>query len=127
MRGCRFSNTRLLTASLVGCALLQASPLSVAGSASGIVTYFVPFDIGGQEAFVFRLSTMNSDAPACNTSNRFVVTAANPRFKMFFASILAASMSNTPIYVYGSGSCTIYDNASENLAYICLGSTPYPC
>jgi hypothetical protein len=102
---------------------LLISALAQAGSGNGQITYFVPFVINGQEAFVFRLSTM-SGAPACSSGNRFALTAADPRYKTIVAAIIGASLSGASIFAWGSGSCTTYAG-SEDLSYICLG--PDPC
>jgi hypothetical protein len=38
---------------------------------------------------------------------------------------MGSHFAGTPIFIRGTGGCTMYDNASENLSYVCLG--PDPC
>lgn len=120
--------TRLGRERIVLCAILamccSMSSALAAGTGSGQVVYFVPFNLNGQEAFVVRLSTM-SNKPACNGANRFVVSSANnPLYKTHLAMVMSAMMSGTHLFIHGTGSCTIYDNNSENLSYICAGGEP---
>ena len=107
---------------LLGLALLTGAHAN--GSAVGTVTYFVPFTFNGVEGFVVRLTTMSTPA-ACSTSNRFIMMNTDPKYKTTLAAVMGAHFSGSSIFIRGTGSCTQYDNASEDLAYVCLG--PDPC
>jgi len=103
-------------------AILGAS-VTEAGTGTGLVKYFVHFDLNGQETFVVRFSSMNSIA-GCATANRFTMSASNPTYKTTKAIILGAWLAgNTTVFVHGNGTCNTY-GASEDLAYICAGGDP---
>jgi len=116
-------HSKWLPSLLIGIGLAVSSSAQASGSASGLITYFVPFVSGGVEMFAVRLTTM-STLPACNTATRFVMSAADPKFRTTVAALLGAHFSGTSIFIHGQGTCTTYDNASEDLAYICLGTDP---
>lgn len=104
--------------------LATATAAQANGAANGTVTYFVPFTYNGVEGFVVRLTTMSTPA-ACSTSNRFIMMNTSASYKTTLAAVLGAHFSGSSIFIRGTGSCTQYDNASEDLAYVCLG--PDPC
>ena len=111
---------KIIMAALV---LILGIGAAEAGSGTGRVTYFVSMTLNGQEAFVVRFSTMNGIA-SCNSASRFVMTAADPKYKTTLAILLGAWLSgNTTAFVYGTGSCTIY-SGSEDLMYACAGGDP---
>ena len=113
--------SRKLLGALLGFALMSAAQAN--GLASGTVVYFVPFVYNNHEGFVVRLTTMSTPA-ACSTSNRFIMMDTDMKYKTTLAAVMGAALAGSFIRIHGTGACTMYDNASEDLAYACLGSDP---
>jgi hypothetical protein len=115
--------TRWLLPLLIGCGMLATGAARANGSASGVITYFIPFVYNGVEMVAVRLTTM-SNVPVCGTANRFVMSSSDPKYKTVIAMLLGAHFSGSPIFIHGQGTCSNYVG-SEDLAYACLG--PDPC
>ena len=98
---------------------LAATSLAWAGSGTGLVTGFVTGISNG--TVVFLLSTQaQSNTPSCNTTQRFAMSANDPRYKETVAGVMSAQASGTPVYAVGLGTCTYLTN-SEDLSYVCVG------
>jgi hypothetical protein len=112
--------SRFIAALAAAGMLAGALPVQANGSASGLITYLVSFTSNGTEMLVVRLSSM-TNLPSCASSSRFVLSAADPKFKTVMAALLSAHFTASPIVINGKGTCTTYDAASEDLASVCLG------
>lgn len=114
----------------MACSLVCASatvPLystALAATAQGRVLAIMPLSLNNDELFFIKVETMQSSpaTPACNTTGRFTMLSTSARYKPTFAVLLAAYHAQTPIWVYGAGTCNNWSN-SEDIAYICSGET----
>jgi hypothetical protein len=93
-----------------------------AATAHGRVLGFMPFSSGTTEMFFIKMEIIQNapQTPACNTTERFTMTSTNTRYKQTFAAILSAYHAESPVRVYGAGTCNNWSNA-EDIAYICVG------
>jgi hypothetical protein len=92
------------------------------GLATGVVTGFISGDPSGTAIFVFTTATWSTWA-SCNTTQRFVLSSTDPKYKDAVATILEAHATGTPVTAIGSGSCNALSNA-EDLNYVCVGAIP---
>ena len=102
--------------------LIISSSLSFAGSATGKITGYIPYSSGQEELLFIKVENIVS-SPTCNTTSRFTMRGDNIKYKSTNAAVLAALMAGTPVIAKGKGVCSNFSN-SEDLEYICLGSTP---
>ena len=98
------------------------SATSFAGTASGKITGYIPYSTGQNGLFFIKVENA-VNTPTCNTTTRFTMRNDNPKYNSTNAAVLAALMAGTTVVVKGNGTCDNFGN-SEDLAYICLGSTP---
>lgn len=104
---------------LVAIAFTAVSTPADAGTGRGVLLGVLPYSCSPAECF-FVQSTTNSGLPSCNTSGRFVISVSDPKYKTVVATLLAAYHAQTPVTLYGAGTCSTWSNA-EDLAYVCVG------
>lgn len=104
--------------------LVLISTNSLAGTATGKVTGYIPYSTGSSEIIFVQVEN-HVNSPTCNSTSRFTMLSTNPKFKSTNAALLAAFMSGTQIKAMGLDTCKNYSN-SEDLNYVCLGGT-IPC
>jgi hypothetical protein len=85
---------------------------SLAGTGRGALLGALPYTCPGGECF-FVQATSNTGLAACNTSGRFVMSASDPKYKTTVAALLAAYHSQTPVTLYGAGTCNTWSNAED--------------
>ena len=110
----------LLLSTLVATAAVAGS--NPTGLATGVVTGFISGNPNGTAIFVFTTATWSSYA-SCNTTQRFVLSSADPKYKDTVALILEAHATGTSVTALGLGSCNALSNA-EDLSYVCVGTIP---
>lgn len=103
--------------------LLLSSVSFAAGSGAGVVTGYIPAAAGATEFFLVSTQSILGTTPSCNTTSRFALSAADPKYKAVLASIVAAYHAGTQVYIVGAGTCTVWGNA-EDISYVCFGSVP---
>jgi hypothetical protein len=107
---------RTITTALIFLGTATAS----AGTATGVVTGYVPFHDGTTAIFLFRVE-IPSNTPSCNTSARFAISENDEKYKETVAAVMSAHAAGSPVYAVGYGSCNTWSN-SEDLYYLCVGT-----
>jgi hypothetical protein len=98
------------------CCFLSAP--AFASEIIGRVVGIMPLSSGTNELVIFRIE--NATASGCNTTARYAMSSANPKYKGTFATLLAAYHAGTQVRVWGAGTCATYGD-SEDVSFICDG------
>lgn len=107
---------------IIALLLATASSFTFAGAGTGKILGYLPFSAGSTEIF-FVNSENNLNQISCNTTNRYAMSASDPKYKSTQAALMAAFMAGSQVVVKGKGSCNVWANA-EDIDYICLGTIP---
>lgn len=102
--------------------VISMSAVTNAGTGTGKITGYIPYNSGELELLFFRVES-HVGSPDCNTTKRFTMRSDSPRFKNTQAVVLAAMLSGTQVTARGLNKCDNISN-SEDLNYLCLGSIP---
>ncbi len=90
------------------------SPVSLAGSASGVIINLTFMSDG---SVLFSISGTRNDTPSCaSATNRFAISSTTALGKTQLAGLLTAYTTGTPIGILGGGSCYDYYD-SESIIY----------
>jgi len=109
---------------LAGCTcVLGVTSAEATGTGTGSITNLTSFTFNGVEMFTLTMSSMSSPFAACAHSNRFIISAQDPKFKTVLAMLLGAYYSGSSVIVYGGGTCNTYDGASEDINGACVSTT----
>lgn len=93
------------------------------GSGTGSILGYIPSTTGSAQEFFVVSTSAITGTPSCNTSSRFALSSADPKYKSTLASVMAAFYSGAQVHIVGNGTCNVFSNA-EDIAYICFGSIP---
>jgi hypothetical protein len=110
----------LLRRTTTAALMLVTASIASAGTATGVVTGYVPFNDATTAIFLFRVDSL-SGAPPCNTSARFAISDSDPKYKETVAAVMSAYATGASVYAVGHGTCNTWSN-SEDLYYFCVGT-----
>ena len=91
-----------------------------AGTGTGKITGVLPYTKSNGEKLFFVKVEQKVDSPACNVTNRFVLSDTNPSFNTTVSAALAAYHAKSNVKIKGKGACNYWSN-SEDVTYICFG------
>jgi len=103
--------------------IIAPLPANAAGTGTGLLVGYVSYSQNSVDYFFIKSTTM-SGVPGCNTSNRFVISSADPKFKTSVALVMSAYAAGYSVIALGSGTCTAWANA-EDIAEFVIGTINY--
>lgn len=93
------------------------------GKVTGKITGYIPYGVGSDGLLFIKLDSSITGAPECNTTQRFTIKGNNPKYRAILAAVIASQVSGEQVRARGKGTCNNWSN-SEDLDYICVGTTP---
>lgn len=108
---------KILRNILIALSIFTTSALAFAGNVSGAKVYAIRVDASGLGIVTFNIS-MTAPAGCINSAyaNALAFNTNTAGGKAMLAAIIFARSKNTSVYAYGTGACSLYAGAVEDLS-----------